>query len=82
MAAIGKANTETLARFFGREDLPTQYTFPNGTTRSWPTLSALADDVARSREYGGIHFRFDSIAGHSIGFNTSSYIITNFLTPR
>ena len=82
MAAIGKANTETLARFFGRDDLPTQYTFPNGTTRSWPTLSALAEDVARSREYGGIHFHFDSVAGQSIGFNTSSYIFTNFLTPR
>ncbi len=82
MAAIGKANTAILALFFGRDDLPIQYTFPNGTTRAWPSLSAAADDVARSREYGGIHFRFDSVAGQSIGLNTSNYIYTNFLTPR
>ena len=82
MATIATANTSILALTFGRDDLAVQYTFPNGSTRSWTTLSALADEVARSREYGGIHFRFDSDAGQSIALNTGNYIFTNFMTPR
>ena len=82
MATIGTANTSILALVFGRDDLAVQYTFPTGVTRSWSSLSAIADEVARSREYGGIHFTFDSVAGQSIGINTGNYIYTNFMTPR
>jgi hypothetical protein len=82
MAAIATANTSILALFFGRDDLAVQYTFPNGSIRSWTSLSGLADEAARSREYGGIHFRFDSVAGQSIGLNTGNYIFTNFMSPR
>ena len=88
MAAIGMSNAGILALFFGRDDLPVQYAFPvsphhpNGVTRSWASLSAIADEMAKSREYGGIHFSFDSVAGQSIGINTSNYIYQNFMTPR
>lgn len=82
MAAIGMSNAGILALFFGRDDLPVQYTFPTGATRSYGSLSAVADEMARSREYGGIHFRFDSVAGQSIGINTSNYIFLNYMTPR
>lgn len=82
MAAIGMSNAGILALFFGRDDLPVQYTFPNGMTRSYGSLSAIADEMAKSREYGGIHFSFDSVAGQSIGLNTSNYVYLNFMKPR
>ncbi len=82
VATIGMANAGILALFFGRDDLPVEYTFANGVTRRWASLSAMADDGARSREYGGIHFRFDSVAGQSIGLNTSNYVFTHAMTPR
>ena len=82
MATIGWSNAAMLALFFGREDLPVQYTFPTGATRSYSSLSQIADEMGRSRIYGGIHFEFDSTAGRSIGMNTSNYIYLNFMTPR
>jgi hypothetical protein len=82
MAAIGMSNAAILALFFGQDDLPIEYTFPTGATRSYGSLSAVADEMARSRIYGGIHFQFDSVAGQSIGINTSNYIFQNYMTPR
>jgi hypothetical protein len=85
MASIGMANASVLTLFFGRDDLAGQYTFPTTptpVTRSWASLSAIADEAARSREYGGIHFRFDSVAGQSIGLNTGNYIFFHLMTPR
>lgn len=82
VATIGMANAGILALVFGRDDIPVQYTFANGATRRWRSLSAMADDSARSREWGGIHFRFDSVAGQSIGLNTSNYVFRNSMTPK
>jgi len=84
MASIGMANASVLALVLGRDDLGTTYTFPNPTnaTRSWASLAAIADEATKSREWGGIHFRFDSVAGQSIGLNTGNYIFTRFMRPR
>ena len=82
MATIGWSGASILALFFGREDLPVQYTFQNGVTRSYASLSSIAEEMGRSRIYGGIHFEFDSTAGRSIGMNASNYIYLNFMTPR
>ena len=82
MATIGWSNAAMLALFFGRDDLPVQYTFPTGATRSYMSLSSVAEEMGRSRIYGGIHFEFDSDAGRSIGMNTSNHIYLNFLTAR
>jgi hypothetical protein len=82
MATIGWSNAAMLALFFGRDDLAVQYTFPTGATRSYASLSSVAEEMGRSRIYGGIHFEFDSVAGRSIGMNTSNYVYLNFMTPR
>jgi hypothetical protein len=73
-----------MALVFGRDDLASQYTFPGPTNavRSWASLSAIADEATKSREWGGIHFRFDSVVGKSIGINTSNYIFTHAMMPR
>ena len=82
MATIGWSNAAVLALFFGRDDLALQYTFPTGANRSYASLSAMAEEGGRSRIYGGIHFEFDSVAGRSIGINTSNYVFLNYMTPR
>jgi hypothetical protein len=42
----------------------------------------MADEAARSRVYGGIHFTFDNVAGQSTGRNVANYIFQNVMRPR
>ena len=51
-------------------------------TRSYDGFWAAADEQARSRVYGGIHFSFDSVAGQEIGGNVADYVMDNFLEPE
>jgi len=85
-ATFGAASATVLAAVLGRDDLPFQvdwspYT-PLGGPRSYPGFWAAADEQARSRVYGGIHFQFDSDAGQGIGRNVAHYILDHFLTPE
>ena len=83
-SAHGMSQAVVLGLFFGRDDTQFQATFegPPVTTRSYSSFSALADEQARSRVYGGIHFTFDNKAGQSIGRNVANYVFTNYLKRR
>ena len=83
-AAIGTSQSTTLALFFGRDDIQFQHTWEGtpGWTRSYTGFEAMADEEARSRVYGGIHFTFDNVAGQSIGRNVANYIFHNSMRPR
>ena len=50
--------------------------------RLWAYMDGEADEQARSRIYGGIHFHFDTIAGQEIGTKIGNYLIDNFMLPR
>jgi hypothetical protein len=85
-ATIGASCATVLARVLGSDAIPFQihwdaYGFP-GVTRSYSSFSAAANEEADSRIYGGIHFRFDSVAGQQIGGNVGRYVVANFLTPQ
>jgi hypothetical protein len=84
-ATIGASCATVLARVFG-DHVPFEvhwdaYGFP-GVTRSYSGFSTAAQEEADSRIYGGIHFRFDSVAGQQIGGNVGRYVVRNFLTPE
>jgi hypothetical protein len=83
-AAIGTSQSTILALFFGRDDVAFQHTWEgaNGATRSYAGFSAMADEEARARVYGGIHFTFDNVAGQSVGRNVANYIFANVMRPR
>jgi hypothetical protein len=83
-AAIGTSQSTILALFFGRDDITFQHTWEgaNGATRSYAGFSAMADEEARARVYGGIHFTFDNVAGQSVGRNVANYIFANVMRPR
>ena len=83
-ATIGAASATVLARFFGTNVIAFEAHWEGtpGWTRAYPSFWAIADEQARSRIYGGIHFHFDTIAGQEIGTKVGNYLIDNFMLPR
>ena len=83
-AAIGTSQSTILALFFGRDDIEFQHTWEGagGATRSYAGFGAMADEEARARVYGGIHYTFDNVAGQSVGRNVANYIFANLMRPR
>ena len=83
-ATIGAASATVLARFFGTNVIAFEAHWEGdpGWTRSYPSFWAIADEQARSRIYGGIHFHFDTIAGQEIGTKVGNYLIDNFMLPQ
>ncbi len=45
--------------------------------RSFNTFAAVAEEAAFSRQYGGIHFKFDSINGLQAGHTLGRWILNN-----
>jgi hypothetical protein len=84
MAAIGTSQATLLALFFGRDDIRFDHTWAGagGATRSYAGFGAMADEQARARVYGGIHFTFDNVAGQSVGTNVANYVFSKFMRPR
>ena len=84
MASIGTSQSTILALFFGRDNIRFQHTWEGvgGATRSYTGFGAMADEQARARVYGGIHFTFDNVAGQSIGQSVANYIFANLMRPR
>ena len=84
MAGIGTSQSTILALFFGRDDIPFSHTWAGagGATRSYVGFTAMANEQANARIYGGIHFRFDNVAGQSVGRNVANYVFQNFMRPR
>ena len=82
-STFGAAAAVTLASFFGTDDIA--FTSSSGSlagvTRSFTSFSQAADENARSRLLGGIHWSFDNddalVAGRELG----EYVVTNFLVP-
>src|SRR5688572_2579578 len=84
MAAIGTSQSTILALFFGRDDIRFDHTWTGagGATRSYAGFGAMADEQARARVYGGIHFTFDNVAGQSVGTNVANYVFSKFMRER
>jgi hypothetical protein len=79
-SAIGAACATVLTDVFGT-NVPFQVNWAQGP-RPYANFWAAADEMANSRIYGGIHFRFDCVAGQEIGRDVGGYVLDNFLQPR
>jgi hypothetical protein len=84
MASLTASQATVLALFFGRDDIRFDHTWEGsgGATRSYQGFAAMADEAARSRVYGGIHFNFDNEAGKTIGRSVGIYVFQNLMRPR
>jgi hypothetical protein len=84
-ATIGAAGATVLGEVFG-DDVPFQidwspYGFA-GVTRAYDDFWDAADEMAISRMYGGIHFRFDGEAGQQVGTDVAGYVLEHRLLPQ
>lgn len=83
-STFSKASAQLLTRFFGTDAITftaMSDTLP-GVPRTFQSLAACADEVGRSRIYGGIHFEFDNSEGKASGARIGDYIAANFLLPN
>jgi hypothetical protein len=83
---VGTSAAQSLARVFGRDDIPFSVTWigtggnPN-VTRQYGSFSELAEQQARSRVYGGIHFNFELTASQESCVKVADYVVDNFARP-
>jgi len=87
MATIGASAARAVALAIGTDDVQVSATWKQSggapdITRSWSKLSDVAQEQADSRIYGGIHYRFDNVAGQIAGKAVADYVFANFMTPR
>jgi hypothetical protein len=87
MACIGASAARAMSLYFGANDMPLSVTWtalPGGTdvTRSFTGFWQLGEHQALSREYGGIHFHFDTTASQEACPKVASYIFANYLRPK
>jgi hypothetical protein len=87
MTCVGAVSARTLQRVFGRDDIPFSITWTgiggaSDVTRSFNGLRQLADEEARSRIFGGIHFEFDTLASFGVCIPLADYVHDNYLRAR
>ena len=87
MPASPRHRRATLERIFGRNDIPLTVTWTGiggaaDITRAFNGLRELADQQARSRIYGGIHFEFEQQASFGVCTPLADYVVDNYLRPR
>ena len=87
MACIGASAARSLALYFGTNDVPVtiQWTGLNGNAdvaRPFAGFREIAEHQAASREYGGIHFHFDTTASQEVCPKVAGYIFANYMRPR
>ena len=52
-----------------------------GVTRRWTTLKAYSDEGSSARIYGGIHYRFSTIAAQEMGRKIAELTTSTMLLP-
>ena len=87
MACIGASAARAMALYFGTNELPftVQWTGINGNAdvaRPFPGFWQLAEHQAASREYGGIHYHFDTLASQEVCPKVAGYIFRNYMRPK
>jgi len=86
-ACLSAAAARALQLSLGRDDVPFSIIWPrtNGlpsVTRSYTGFWQLADQQARSRIHGGIHFQFDSDASQAACVKIPEFTNANFMVRR
>lgn len=85
-ACIASGMTTVFTQYFGRDDIPFTITWAQpsgpGVTRSYNGFRQLADEAARSRVYGGIHYTFDTTSSFGVCVPLGQYIFENTFRRR
>ena len=81
-SSVSASVARTLKLVYGNDNIPFQIDHGPGGVRTYPSFSALTNEVARSRVYGGVHFPFDIVAGQKAGRDVATYAFSHYMTPR
>jgi hypothetical protein len=87
MACIGAASARALGLYFGTNDIRVsfQWSSTDGihyVARGFAGFQQLAEHQAASREYGGIHFHFDTTASQEVCPRVADYVHANYMRPK
>ena len=83
-ASGSNSASEILRRIYGaggHELVLTNPALP-GVTLRYRTLKKITDDIDDARVFGGIHFRFDQVAGAVLGREVATYVYKHNLGRR
>src|SRR4029077_19049059 len=80
---ISGAAATVLAHSFGTDNISFNLTSEDlkGVTHSFTSFSAAATEAENSVVWGGIHFRFDVVAGQTLGQSVAQFVTQNFFQP-
>jgi hypothetical protein len=83
---VGAAAATALAQAFGTNDMPVAATWHlsdgGDITHDFDGFWQAAEEQSMSRIYGGIHYRFDQVAGQQVGRSVAEFVFANFMRPR
>jgi hypothetical protein len=87
MACIGASSARALALYFGTNEIRFTVQWsgiaPNAdVARPFQGFWQLADHQGVSREYGGIHYHFDTTASYEVCPKVAGYIYANYMRPK
>jgi hypothetical protein len=87
LACIGASAARALQLAFGTNDIPVTATWRQSgglpdVSHEFPGFWQAAEEQSESRLYGGIHFRFDQVAGQNVGRSAAEFVFANFMAPR
>ena len=86
MACVGASAARALALAHGTDDVAFTAVWQGNTgnpdvSRPYSRFSQFAEDQANSRIYGGIHFRYESIASQQACPKVAEYVNARFMRP-
>ena len=81
--ALSGAAATVLAHSFGTDKVGFSLTSEDlpGVTHTFTSFSAAATEAENSVVWGGIHFRFDAVAGDTLGRSVAQYVDHRFFQP-
>ena len=86
-SCLAAASARALQLVLGSDEVPFSVTWVGipptlDVTRDYDRFSDLAEEFARSRIYGGIHFQFDSDASQAACPKVAEYAFANYMLER
>jgi len=85
-ACLSASQARVLERLFNAAAAPLDVTWTvaggDPVVRRYDSVRALADEEARSRVWGGIHFEFESLASKGVCTQLADYAVDNVLRSR
>ena len=86
-ATIGASAARALQLAFGTDNIPVTATWRQSgglpdVSHQFDGFSKAAQEMYDSRIYGGIHYRFDQVAGQQAGRSVADFVFANYMKAR